>query len=37
MHCTFTMYCKKTKKIRYNYDKMFPCYGFGAKLPDGKV
>eukprot|EP00802_Teleaulax_amphioxeia_P007980 Tamp_07988.p1 GENE.Tamp_07988~~Tamp_07988.p1 ORF type:complete len:535 (-),score=109.00 Tamp_07988:345-1949(-) len=22
---------------KYNYDKMFPCYGFGAKLPDGKV
>jgi len=22
---------------KYNHTKMFPCYGFGAKLPDGKV
>jgi len=22
---------------KYNYDQMFPCYGFGAKLPSGQV
>lgn len=22
---------------KYNYDRMFPCYGFGAKLPNGQV